>query len=245
MPLNKVQGDFMAYLYSLRPPDDLHRRVRALFNGSDTPDPEKGLNTYRRNLVFGLIGALKETYPFCAALLGENNFNFFCREYIYQNPSTNPDLMEYGSAFADFLQARPECGDWPFMPDIARLEWAKDRVFYSEPVFGDKPVSKFSGMKVQVNNALRVVKTSYGVYKPWAQFEEGGLDNLQDKPFHPKEEWLVVWSEEGTPQVEPVEAMMGEILEGLENGNFAGAGPDESPFLENLEFIFQRGWAQG
>src|ERR1700722_13792177 len=133
MSLEQTQAEFIRFVYSPKVSDEQQRRVRDLFLSQDKPDPGNGMKVYRGNLLFGMIQALKDTYPFCLALLGENNFNFLCREYIYSHPSTHPDLTRYGESLGEFLSGRPEVGAWPFLAEVAKLEWARDRAFYAAP----------------------------------------------------------------------------------------------------------------
>src|SRR5437016_170808 len=122
-----MQKDFMEYLYTPKPGQDQQAHIRKFFLDAGSPDPHGGMTIYRRNLIFGLISAMKETYVFCRVLLGEKNFNFFCRDYIYQYPSHDTDLIQYGEKFGEFLSDREEIQDLAFIADVARLEWAIER----------------------------------------------------------------------------------------------------------------------
>lgn len=92
----------------------------------------QGITAYRKNLIFGLLGAMKHSYPMCHSLLCENNFNFLCREYILSHPSNSANLLDFGEHFPEFLASRSETVDFPYLADIARLEWYVERVQYCE-----------------------------------------------------------------------------------------------------------------
>ena len=61
MSLERMQKDFIEYLYTPKPEQEQQDHVRELFLDPGSPDPHGGMTIYRRNLVFGLISAMKET----------------------------------------------------------------------------------------------------------------------------------------------------------------------------------------
>ena len=53
-------------------------------------------------------------------------FNAAVDAYVRACPSTSGDLNVYGDAFGEFLAGYPPAADLPYLPDVARLEWAVD-----------------------------------------------------------------------------------------------------------------------
>lgn len=200
MSLEQTQKDFMEYLYTPKPGQEQQDHIRGLFLGPHSPDPHGGMTIYRRNLVFGLISAMKETYVFSRVLLGEKNFNFFCREYIYQYPSHDTDLIQYGQSFGEFLNGRVELESLAFIADVARLEWALERVFYAAPEIPTRTDPDLPALK----KSVQLVRTRYRVHEAWFQFHENGEEGIQKELFKPGTENLVVWPKEGQPQVTTV-----------------------------------------
>ncbi len=47
------------------------------------------------------------------------------------NPSNNPDLNHFGASFAAFLASFEHVADYPYLPDMARLEWLLHRAYYA------------------------------------------------------------------------------------------------------------------
>ena len=47
------------------------------------------------------------------------------------HPSDNPDLNQFGAGFARFLAAFEHVAEYPYLPDMARLEWALHRAYYA------------------------------------------------------------------------------------------------------------------
>jgi len=100
---------------------------RATPDGAVGPDgrPDaKRFNVYRNNVVVSLTEALGQTYPAIKALLGDEYFVALARAFVSRYPPESPVLLWYGAEFADFLTAFPPLAAYPYLGDVARLEWA-------------------------------------------------------------------------------------------------------------------------
>jgi hypothetical protein len=241
--LEQIQNEFIEFLYTPKPGEEQKNHIRSYFLDPQHADPHNGLKVYRGNLVFGLIGAMKETYIFTRVLLGENNFNFFCRDFLYQNPSHDSDLILYGKGFGEFLATRMEIAHLAFIPEMARLEWALERVFYAKPepsLTGEMPENRMES-KPRFKNSVRLVQSAYKVHAAWLNFTEKGEAGFEGKMFKKEAESLVIWSDEGSPRVtlvnETFVVWMKEMIEGKtlsllskENGS------------EAYRFAIRQGW---
>jgi hypothetical protein len=252
MSLDQIQRDFIRYLYAPQVSLEQQTQVRELFLRPEKPDPGNGLKTYRNNLIFALIQALRDTYGFTQALLGRENFSFFCRDYIYSHPSNHPDLIQYGGDFADFLAGREEIKHLPFIGDVARLEWAKDRAFYAPPEesasWDDWKKSKFP---FRMKTSVSLIQSPYQIFNDYESFENGGIEAISDKPFPPGEEHLVVWSDQGTPRVIPVTLETAVFIKATRQGRSLEEIYQEQVFSQNpnafkscVFSLFQQGWVQ-
>lgn len=225
MSLDQIQKRFIEFLYTSRPLEAQKDLVRSFFLDPQYPDPHNGLKVYRGNLVFGLIGAMKETYVFTRVLLGENNFNFFCRDFLYQNPSHNTDLIQYGAGFSEFLADREEIQHLAFIADVARLEWALERAFYSKPedsFFGEMP-ENWREMPPRFKSSVHRIQTQYKIQEAWLNFTEKGEEGIRAEMFKKEPEYLVVWSDEGSPRVTPVSQSLAVSIEGMIQGKTVSA----------------------
>lgn len=84
---------------------------------------EPGFSVYRNNVFSSLITALEEIFPVCCALMGKEAFVAVSQAYIRQHPPTSPVLSEYGHLFGDFLQHCSELRDYPYLTEVATLEY--------------------------------------------------------------------------------------------------------------------------
>jgi hypothetical protein len=242
MSLEQAQKEFIRYVYTPKVPPDQQQRVRDLFLSGDKPDPGNGMKVYRSNLIFGMLQALKDTYPFCLALLGENNFNFLGREYIYGHPSTHPDLTQYGESLGGFLSGRPEINPWPFIADVAKLEWALDRAFYAPGEAGLSLADIHdSGAAFRLKSSVTLLESRYRLFSPWEIFTAEGLSALAQNPFTPGDEVLMVFAKAGEPQVMPVAVETAAVVRGLIQSRTLEMIAQEKIFIEN-PVSFPRAW---
>jgi len=91
--------------------------------------PEGHLHIYKSNIFGALQKVLKEIYPVCHKLVGEDFFLYLMNAYIEKNISVSHDLGNYGGIVADFIADFEPAKSLPYLPDVARLEWAWHKQF--------------------------------------------------------------------------------------------------------------------
>ncbi|WP_296708653.1 DUF692 family multinuclear iron-containing protein [Rhodoblastus sp.] len=118
-PANEFwQDDFAT---ALRDPD---APVPALFAPCDA---EARFAVYRNNTAVAEIGALKEQFPTVLQLVGDNAFSGLARAFARKIPPRSPILGDYGAEFPEFAAeflSEQEAEETPYLPDVARLDWA-------------------------------------------------------------------------------------------------------------------------
>ncbi len=248
MSLEKIQNELIDYLYTSKPAAEQQEQIRSYFLDPHYPDPHSGLKVYRSNLLFGILGAMSASYPMTKVLLGENNFNFFGREFLYRNPSTNSDLIQYGAGFGEFLRTRRELENLAFIPDVARLEWALERVFYAkpEPSFLGEVPADWKKVSPQLKGTVRSLLTEYRVHQAWLAFMDKGEEGIEASQFKKEAEYLAVWSDEGSPRVTPVNGTLTQWIEGVAAGlspeEILQKGLSQEQILEAYRFALRQGW---
>ena len=103
----------------------------ALTNPEDSPtffrtaaQNKAALAIYRNNVVYSLREALAENFPVIKRLLGEERFNQIGAEFVRTHLPQNTDLSSYGEFFGAMLKAHQALAAYPYMGDVASLEWA-------------------------------------------------------------------------------------------------------------------------
>jgi hypothetical protein len=99
------------------------------------PVAEARFAAYRRNALGNWRAALAGTYPVLAELLGPAHFASLCDDYIAAHASTDGDLNAYGEALPGSRAAQDRADEFPWLPDLARLEWALQAAYVAaDPV---------------------------------------------------------------------------------------------------------------
>ncbi len=100
------------------------------------PHAQHRLGLYRGNLTATWDKTLANAYPVLRRLVGEEFFTALTRVFGMAHPSTSPDLNQFGAGFADFLAQFEHVAQYPYLPDMARLEWALHRGHYAQDAVG-------------------------------------------------------------------------------------------------------------
>jgi len=82
------------------------------------------LGIYRNTYVGTLIAALRITYPAVDRLVGEKFFDGAATQFVAAHVPEAANLNYYGGEFADFLAGFEPAAPLPYLPEVARLEWA-------------------------------------------------------------------------------------------------------------------------
>lgn len=93
----------------------------------ETP-PGDGIGTrldiYRSGYLARLVEAIESDYPALRRILGEGAFGSLVGRYARACPPRSFDIGRAGDRLPVFLDQDPLTRDLPFLPDLARLEWA-------------------------------------------------------------------------------------------------------------------------
>ena len=116
-----VAADGAAALAALA---DQQNRLLADIHEPSLNEGSRGLAAYRANAHANAKRALVATYPVLSQLIGEENFAFLARDFWQMHPPTLGDLAQWGELLAAFVALAPQLADLPFLPDVARIEWA-------------------------------------------------------------------------------------------------------------------------
>ena len=98
---------------------------------SNGAEPASRFAVYRNNVHSALINALAAAYPVARQLVGEEFFRAMAGLYVQAHPPISPLISEYGSTFADFIQAFEPASSVPYLADVARLERLRVRAYHA------------------------------------------------------------------------------------------------------------------
>lgn len=122
--LGAAQQDFAAALFDQR----CVPQVLSQFKGGAS---EHRFALYRGNLSATWDKTMSAAFPVLRELVGAEFFSALSRAYGTAHPSSDPDLNRFGAHFAQFLETFEHVAQYPYLPDMARLEWALHRAHYA------------------------------------------------------------------------------------------------------------------
>lgn len=152
--------------------------------GPDGAPAAKRFGVYRNNVIVSLTEALMATYPALVRLLGEEYFRALARLYVSAEPPSSPVLLTYGGSFASFIEGFPPLAGYPYLPDVARLEWAwldayhaADHVPFDPAQLAAVPPEQLGSLCFALHPACRLIASPYPV-----------LDLVRANRFEPEAE---------------------------------------------------------
>lgn len=147
--------------------------------------PAQHLQIYRNNVFESLTGALKAIYPVIERLVGEGFFRFAADNYIRQHPPRGGNLHDFGFHYADFLAAFAPAASLPYLPDVARLEWAWHEAFHAADAvpfdarrLAEVPVEQQGNLRFTLNPSARLLDSVYPVLNIWKANQDHAAEEI-------------------------------------------------------------------
>lgn len=162
---------------------------------------EGRLRIYRNNRELVLRDILKGVYPVTTLLVGDKFMDFACHEFSDSFPPQSADMNAFGEGFADFLGHIPSVRDFPFVPDVARLEWAAHESYLApaHPPLTAKDLESVEdplNMQLHLQPHVFLLRSGWPVDKLWAKVTQEGAA-LKGFEMGPEETFLAIYRENG------------------------------------------------
>ncbi len=149
----------------------------ALLSGG-APPPEvsatERFEIYRYTVQASLAEVLAAAFPVTQRIIGVSAFDALARDFIAAAPPNVPQLSAYGSGLPAFIAAGGLADVLPYLPDVARLEWARgESYFAADAPFLDiaklatLPPSKMEAAVLVPHPATRLVPSRYPIHRIW------------------------------------------------------------------------------
>ncbi len=140
-----------------------------------------------RNTVLGLLAeVLAAAFPVTRLVVGEEFFEGAARLFAADQPPDRPALWAWGGGFPDFLSAFPPAAALPYLPDLARLEWAMHSACFAADaealdlgLLTAQPPEALVGLAFQPHPSVALLRSPWPVHSLWAAHQpDGSLDRL-------------------------------------------------------------------
>jgi len=125
------------------------------------------LNVYCNHIAVSLRKALAAIYPVVEILVGEEFFAHTARCYLRKWPGSSGNLHDFGRHLAEFLEGFAAAEQLTYLPDVARMEWARHSVFHAADAgiidltaLATLSESRYKQVFFQLSPALRLLRVA-------------------------------------------------------------------------------------
>jgi len=157
------------------------------------------LRIYRNTFIGTLISALRLTFPVVERLVGQDFFEGSAAAFVERHPPRSAYLNEYGAAFGDFLAEFPPASSLPYLPDVARLEWAVSSATCAPdaPVLDPAALATFDEadqgkLRFVAHPSVRLVAVRYPADHIWRAVHDRDDEALANIDLKLEPSWLLV-----------------------------------------------------
>jgi hypothetical protein len=164
---------------------DLQRAFRATVIGDLEPiaphvaalrgPVARRIAVYRNTVQTGLIDVLAAAYPVVARIVGQRFFHALARSFVTARLPDVPQLSLYGKDFPEFIAAHEAARALTYLPDVARLEWARGEAYFAadadplDPLrLGAVDPSRIGGIRLRIHPATRLVSSRFPIFRIWS-----------------------------------------------------------------------------
>jgi hypothetical protein len=217
--LQAIQSAFQSYILGARggqvPP--ITAAVREQFGLGAA----ERLAIYHRAYRARLREALCEAYDKTWSYIGDDMFAELADSYLAACPSPHNNLRWYGGSLADHaLQVFP---DYPFIAELARLEWSLGLAFDAADL---PPLTRASlalvapeawgGLGFRLHPSARILAMDWNAVALW-QAMAAGEEAPEPVRFSESAHWLV-WRQSGQPHFRSLPALEAQALQAIAGG---------------------------
>jgi hypothetical protein len=132
------------------------------------------VQVYRNNVAAVFAGALERTFPALRCHVGEQAFARLVVEYRCAHPSRSGDLHWAGERFAGWLESNGSTAVRPWLPDLARLEWACEEALLAgnrpaldADVLARVPADVVADARLALQPGLRLISSPFPTWSLW------------------------------------------------------------------------------
>ena len=123
---------------------------------------------------------MENDYPAMARITGADAFRALCRRYLTAFPPHSYDIGRAGERLADHLGSDPVAAALPFLPDLARLEWALVEAVASPDVemlgwdeVAAMPAERFAETPLPLAPATALLESPWPLAALWLAKDQG------------------------------------------------------------------------
>lgn len=180
--------------------DDIFSSIK----GNTIDEKISRLSVYKNNVFHSLSEAMQEIFPITQTMLGDECFKALCYHYICNAQPSGPILSEYGQQFASHLAKQAELADYPYLTELANLEYQLLQLTHQQeyPTLTPEHIAQtIDTLPTSIEDShwivapcVHLVALSYPVGSLYQQLSEQKEANVQID--WSQQEWLVLCKNE-------------------------------------------------
>lgn len=178
-------------------------------------------NVYRNNYLITLRNALRSTFPVVERLVGEEFFGALAHAFAERHPPRSPIMARYGDVFPGFLETFAALAEFPYLADVARIEYARVQAYHAADAANfaiDSEAAATAALEhpVRLHPSVSIIASAYPAHSIW----QAQVDKDDQVPPAWQAETVVVWRHGTFDLVEamPVGALEQNLLAQIANG---------------------------
>jgi hypothetical protein len=199
------------------------------------------IDVYARMYCARLIEALADDFPRVLAAVGTEQFDTLAHDYVERHPSRHPSIRFVGEDFAAFLANRGGgCHTPPWLPDLARLEWARRDVFDDADVrpltradLAALPPDRWAPLPLRLVPALRILAMRWPMHELWAADAPAAAEWAEERTM--LRVWRQEWAVYQTPLDDAEHGALARVRTGCTFGELCEHVAPERPPAEAAE----------
>ena len=220
-----------------------------------------GLAAYRGNGRAHACNALRVQFPTVLAMLGDEPFDALCAHYWRACPPRRGDLAWVGEELPAFIETLATLGEWPWLADCARLDWAVWQLAGAPPAhFSEDDLRRLvdgdpAALSLRLSASVRRLPSTWPVLTLYEAHHVAHPDwdavTRAIAQRHAQTAWI--WRPQGdraaTPAVELLDAATDRWAAALDAGHTLDAALDAAgegfDFAAWLQQAIRQGWLDG
>lgn len=143
------------------------------------------LQIYRNNMFNSMHEALCIHFPVLQKLLGVEYFKQVSYRYIKTHPPSCGNIQLFGANLSSFLYTHESHADYPYLADVAELEWALQKISQAKdsPLLDIQrlqqvPTEKYADLMFYLNPAVALLQSKFPILEIWQANQDQATDTI-------------------------------------------------------------------
>lgn len=172
-------------------PEFQHNFALGLLNGmkEETVPDKLRLDTLRfgvyvRHMRVSLRIAIEEAFPVTRRLVGASFFAQMAEQFATTHPPADGWLSAYGEGFPEFVAQYAPAASLSYLPDVARIEWARVRAANAQedPGLDLKSLAaldpvELENLRLSLHEAASLIHSAFPVFDIWQAHHQHADDD--------------------------------------------------------------------